>query len=162
MIYETDVCLNCWHPKSNEPNNRCTTVIYNGECCPCQTFISARKEIVSLHKQLNDYKFQDKQSSQSTEVDEFAQGAKYGYRLGWVEAMQIAQRQGAEGVVTSCRALGKVNFFMGVHPREGGPYSLYCFECGKWVGNTANYESQREGCFSHSHSCRLVQKAKSK
>lgn len=39
----------------------------------------------------------------------------------------------------------------GVHPREGGPYSLYCYDCVTWVPNTANSEMLKEGCFSHSH-----------
>lgn len=42
----------------------------------------------------------------------------------------------------------------GVQPREGGPYSLYCYDCGEWVPNTANHEMTKEGCFSHSHWCK--------
>jgi len=42
----------------------------------------------------------------------------------------------------------------GVQPREGGPYSLYCYDCGEWVPNTANHEMAKEGCFSHSHWCK--------
>ena len=42
----------------------------------------------------------------------------------------------------------------GVHRRSGGPRSLYCYDCGEWVANTANYEMQREGCFAHSHICK--------
>jgi len=42
----------------------------------------------------------------------------------------------------------------GVQPREGGPRSLYCYDCGEWVPNTANHEMAREGYFAHSHSCK--------
>lgn len=41
-----------------------------------------------------------------------------------------------------------------VRPREGGPYSLYCYSCGEWVPNTANSEMKKEGAFSYSHICR--------
>lgn len=40
-----------------------------------------------------------------------------------------------------------------VKPREGGPYSLFCYGCDKWVPNTANHEMIKEGCYAHSHSC---------
>ena len=42
----------------------------------------------------------------------------------------------------------------GVQPREGGRYSLYCYDCGEWVPNTANHEMAREGYFAHSHRCK--------
>ena len=34
---------------------------------------------------------------------------------------------------------------------EGG--RLFCFDCGKFISNTANHEMQKEGMFAHSHSC---------
>ena len=37
--------------------------------------------------------------------------------------------------------------------KEGGPYSLYCTSCHRWIPNTANYEMLKEGCFAHSHFC---------
>lgn len=40
-----------------------------------------------------------------------------------------------------------------VRPREGGPYSLYCYDCKRWIPNTANYETRKEGGFSHRHIC---------
>ena len=40
-----------------------------------------------------------------------------------------------------------------VRPRKGGPYSLYCYGCGRWIPNTANHEMMKEGVFSHSHIC---------
>ena len=30
-----------------------------------------------------------------------------------------------------------------VHPRAGGPYSLFCDACGCWVPNTANHEMKK-------------------
>ena len=41
-----------------------------------------------------------------------------------------------------------------VRPRKGGQYSLYCYDCGEWVPNTANAEMSKEGCYSHSHWCK--------
>ena len=41
-----------------------------------------------------------------------------------------------------------------VKPRKGGQYSLYCYDCGEWVPNTANAEMSKEGCYSHSHWCK--------
>lgn len=40
-----------------------------------------------------------------------------------------------------------------VKPRKGGPYSLYCYDCNRWIPNTANHEMQKEGVFSHGHVC---------
>ena len=40
-----------------------------------------------------------------------------------------------------------------VRPREGGPYSLFCYDCGRWIPNTANHEMAREGVYAHSHFC---------
>jgi len=40
-----------------------------------------------------------------------------------------------------------------VRPREGGPYSLFCYTCKRWIPNTANYEVSREGGFAHNHFC---------
>lgn len=40
-----------------------------------------------------------------------------------------------------------------VHPKSGGPYSLYCDECGCWIPNTANAEMKKEGFIAYSHSC---------
>lgn len=44
-----------------------------------------------------------------------------------------------------------------VLPKEGGPYSLFCSECRKWIPNTANSEMRKEGFFAHSHSCNVYQ-----
>lgn len=41
-----------------------------------------------------------------------------------------------------------------VRPRKGGPYSLFCYDCGEWVPNTANSEMAKEECYSHSHRCK--------
>lgn len=40
-----------------------------------------------------------------------------------------------------------------VHPKSGGPYSLYCDECGCWIPNTANAEMRKEGVIAYSHIC---------
>lgn len=40
--------------------------------------------------------------------------------------------------------------------RDGGIYSLYCYDCDTWVPNTANHEMAREGFFAHSHNCALA------
>ncbi len=40
-----------------------------------------------------------------------------------------------------------------VHPKPGGPYSLYCERCHCWIPNTANYEMMKEGVYAHSHCC---------
>lgn len=40
-----------------------------------------------------------------------------------------------------------------VRPREGGPYSLFCYTCNHWVPNTANHEMKKEGFSSHNHFC---------
>jgi hypothetical protein len=40
-----------------------------------------------------------------------------------------------------------------VRPRKGGPYSLYCYDCKRWIPNTANHEMQKEGAYAHSHFC---------
>ena len=37
--------------------------------------------------------------------------------------------------------------------KSGGPYSLYCRSCKRWVPNTANEEMKKEGVFAHSHFC---------
>lgn len=37
--------------------------------------------------------------------------------------------------------------------KSGGPYSLYCRSCKRWVPNTANAEMKKEGVFAHSHFC---------
>ena len=42
---------------------------------------------------------------------------------------------------------------MPVVPKEGGPYSLFCTDCGVWTPNTANAEMKKEGVYSHSHVC---------
>ena len=44
-----------------------------------------------------------------------------------------------------------------VIPKDGGPYSLFCTNCQKWIPNTANYEMKKEGFFAHSHICGLEQ-----
>lgn len=40
-----------------------------------------------------------------------------------------------------------------VRPREGGRYSLYCYDCNRWIPNTANHEMHKEGVYAHSHVC---------
>ena len=40
-----------------------------------------------------------------------------------------------------------------VRPRKGGPYSLFCYTCRRWIPNTANSEMLKEGVFAHSHRC---------
>jgi hypothetical protein len=30
---------------------------------------------------------------------------------------------------------------------------LFCFDCGEFISNTANFEMKKEGVFAHSHSC---------
>jgi len=40
-----------------------------------------------------------------------------------------------------------------VRLRDGGPYSLYCYDCGRWIPNTANAEMQKEGAYAHGHYC---------
>lgn len=42
---------------------------------------------------------------------------------------------------------------MPVTPKSGGPWSLFCTDCGVWTPNTANFEMKREGFFAHSHCC---------
>ena len=43
--------------------------------------------------------------------------------------------------------------YSNVIPKPGGPYSLYCTSCHRWIPNTANYEMKKEGVFAHSHFC---------
>lgn len=43
--------------------------------------------------------------------------------------------------------------YSNVIEKSGGPYSLYCTSCHRWIPNTANAEMQKEGVFSHSHFC---------
>lgn len=40
-----------------------------------------------------------------------------------------------------------------VQLREGGQYSLFCYNCRRWIPNTANHEMNREGLYAHSHFC---------
>lgn len=40
-----------------------------------------------------------------------------------------------------------------IRPREGGPYSLFCYTCHRWIPNTANSEMRKEGVFAHGHLC---------
>lgn len=40
-----------------------------------------------------------------------------------------------------------------VRLKKGGPYSLYCYDCKRWIPNTANHEMRREGSYSHKHIC---------
>ena len=42
---------------------------------------------------------------------------------------------------------------MPVIPKNGGPWSLFCTDCGTWTPNTANYEMKKEGVYAHSHRC---------
>ena len=37
--------------------------------------------------------------------------------------------------------------------KDGGPYSLFCTSCKRWIPNTANYEMKKEGVIAHSHFC---------
>lgn len=40
-----------------------------------------------------------------------------------------------------------------VRPRPGGRYSLFCYDCQRWIPNTANDEMRKEGVYAHSHIC---------
>lgn len=40
-----------------------------------------------------------------------------------------------------------------VKPREGGPYSLFCYTCKRWIPNAANDEMQKKGVYAHNHFC---------
>ena len=42
---------------------------------------------------------------------------------------------------------------MPVIPKKGGPWSLFCTDCGVWTPNTANAEMQKEGFYASSHVC---------
>ena len=46
-----------------------------------------------------------------------------------------------------------VSIMSNVKPRAGGPYSLFCSDCGCWVPNLANYEMLKEGYYTHHHTC---------
>ena len=46
-----------------------------------------------------------------------------------------------------------MDIYSNVVQKEGGPYSLYCTSCKRWIPNTANYEMKKEGCIAHSHQC---------
>ena len=37
--------------------------------------------------------------------------------------------------------------------KNGGPFSLYCTSCKRWVPNTANAEMKKEGFFANAHFC---------
>ena len=88
------------------------------------------------------------------DLDEYAKGTRFGYLLAWGEARRIADQLGGKGVLDSAsKRLDVEPIFIGVHPRDGGPRSLYCFDCGEWVPNTANTEMLKEGMFAHSHVC---------
>lgn len=43
---------------------------------------------------------------------------------------------------------------MPVIPKRGGPWSLYCTDCGVWTPNTANTEMMKEGFYASGHICR--------
>ena len=82
----------------------------------------------------------------------------YGYRLRLnKKEWDIVQSLISRGLVVSDifrEALKKYDEdYEPVHPKSGGPYSLYCERCHCWVPNTANYEMRREGYYSHSHIC---------
>lgn len=47
---------------------------------------------------------------------------------------------------------------MPVIPKSGGPWSLFCTDCGVWTPNTANSEMRKEGFFASSHCCGVIQK----
>ena len=47
----------------------------------------------------------------------------------------------------------KVISYQLVKPRDGGPYSLFCYNCRRWIPNTANHEMQKEGVYAHGHTC---------
>lgn len=47
---------------------------------------------------------------------------------------------------------------MPVIPKDGGPWSLFCTDCGVWTPNTANAEMKKEGFYAHSHVCGHMQK----
>ena len=40
-----------------------------------------------------------------------------------------------------------------VRPRDGGRYSLFCYDCRRWIPNTANHEMRKEGAYAYSHVC---------
>lgn len=40
-----------------------------------------------------------------------------------------------------------------VKRREGGIYSLFCYECNRWIPNTANTEMRKEEIYAYSHEC---------
>ncbi len=90
------------------------------------------------------------------ELDEYTEGARYGYCLAWMEARELANSLGAEGVIGAAdQANARTpDRTIGVELREGGQYSLYCYDCGEWVPNTANAEMLKEGAFAHSHFCK--------
>lgn len=37
--------------------------------------------------------------------------------------------------------------------KSGGPFTLYCTSCKRWIPNTANAEMRKEGCYAFSHFC---------
>ena len=37
--------------------------------------------------------------------------------------------------------------------KSGGPYSLYCTSCHRWIPSTSNAEMRQAGYFAHSHVC---------
>lgn len=43
--------------------------------------------------------------------------------------------------------------YANVIQKPGGPFSLYCTSCHRWIPNTANAEMKKEGIFAHSHFC---------
>ena len=45
------------------------------------------------------------------------------------------------------------DIYSNVVEKSGGPYSLYCTSCKRWIPNTANAEMRKEGFIAHSHSC---------
>ena len=47
----------------------------------------------------------------------------------------------------------KLKKYSNVIPKDGGPFSLYCTSCHRWIPNTANAEMIKEGCYSYSHFC---------
>ena len=43
-----------------------------------------------------------------------------------------------------------------VRPREGGPTGLFCYDCGRWITDVADWKMREEGKYDYTHNCRIV------
>lgn len=90
-------------------------------------------------------------------LDVYGQGFREGYLTALGRAAEMADRRGVAALVNWSKMVlhpprGEIGH-VGVFPREGGHYTLYCYDCWEWVPDNANTEMRDFGAYAHSHSC---------